>query len=188
MANPEGRITAIRGEDLAKRLDPVDAARRQRSFDVELPVEASERLSEAVVRPAGTVTGELSFRADELGRILIEGDLGATLALRCERCLEVADIEVVASVALQIAGHGPSQPLDGFELLERSGPDLVMRGLVEDEILLAVPLVPKHEDEGDCGPLVRDREDGEAEEAAPESGSEAGPSPFAVLETLKKRH
>jgi uncharacterized protein len=51
--------------------------------------------------------------------------------------------------------------------------------LVEEELLLAVPLVPRHEDLRECGPA--------AEAAAPQADEEAVQRPFAGLGELLKR-
>ena len=187
MANPGDTTTTLDGADLAKRLDPVDAARRGRVFEVALDADGSERLAELTEGRPAEVSGELRFGSDELGRILIEGELDAALTLRCERCLEPVDIRLQVPVALQLEGHGPVEPLEGYELLERdAGRDLIPRRLVEDEVLLSVPLAPRHEDIADCAPEVRELLSGEADGADPEERSEAEPSPFAVLESLKK--
>ena len=60
---------------------------------------------------------------------------------------------------------------------------MVLRDLVEEEILLAVPLVPRHEDVAGCGP-------GDAIPAEEAAGDvKRGPmnTPFAGLGELLKR-
>lgn len=102
-----------------------------------------------------------------------------TLMLQCQRCLGPVAMPVSAKRSfLFVHGENTAAELDADSeddvlALTRS---LDLRSLVEDELLLALPLVPRHET---CPqPLWKDEE-----ADAPESDK---PNPFAKLAALKK--
>jgi uncharacterized protein len=115
----------------------------------------------------------------------------AVLPLVCQRCLRPVRIEVRSDARVALVAD-----LDVADQLDSSVEPVVvedgrvaLRDLVEEELLLAVPLVPRHEDESQCGP-------GAAVEAAAGTPSEGGPvessspdtqKPFAGLGELLKR-
>lgn len=103
----------------------------------------------------------------------------ATLALVCQRCLAPVELPIAVDRRFRFARDEAAAEALDTELdddvlsLERT---LDLHALVEDELLLAAPLVPRHDRCPDGGlPLAADDEPGEA-----------APSPFAVLATLKK--
>jgi len=108
--------------------------------------------------------------------------LNARLALTCQRCL--GPVETALAVDRRfcfVAGENQAAALDDqmeddVLALTRA---LDLRALAEDELLLALPLVPRHEH---CQlPLVAG-----AAEARSEEG--AAPNPFAALGALRRPH
>ena len=92
-----------------------------------------------------------------------------TLAISSDNRLEVVDTEA------ELDGHEDSD--DEPDLVERilASPRLDLLALVEDELILALPYVPKHE----VCPALPD--------ALKDEGKDVGrSSPFAVLSQLKK--
>jgi uncharacterized protein len=99
------------------------------------------------------------------------------LVMHCQRCLaEVGFDGVIDNRLLLIPpdAEWPEEDLesDDFDAIPANR-ELSVMSLVEDEVLLALPIVPRH---AECQPLVETR-------AAEE---ESEPSPFAVLAGLKK--
>lgn len=79
------------------------------------------------------------------------GRLSGSVPLRCERCLGVCRWDFNLPVALCfVPVNGPVEADGDFELCEREdGTWLELWTLLEDEILLAVPIAPRHA-EGSC--------------------------------------
>jgi len=102
----------------------------------------------------------------------------ARLALVCQRCLAPVEAQVHAERSFQfVSGEDAAAQLDADSeddvlALTRS---LDLRELVEDELLLALPLVPRHEVCPQPLPMAH----GAAEE-------EARANPFAALAALKR--
>jgi uncharacterized protein len=111
----------------------------------------------------------------------LKGD--TVLALACQRCLEPVDMPVrldreyrfVDSEEIALAEDDESEQ----DLLVME-PQFDLAGLIEDELLLAVPVVPLH---AVC-PTPVSMQAGEAD--MPVQLDEAKPNPFAVLSKLKK--
>ncbi len=124
----------------------------------------------------GGVTLRFEFVRDEFGTALILGQLQASIALQCQRCLGALTVAIEQGIELMVDA--------GDELVSRSSLDAIdsdegyvdIFEVVEDELILALPLVPLHEDT-DCNqhwPVA---------EAHDETGGKD--NPFAVLQQLK---
>jgi len=147
-----------------------------------LGLDEMDRLAEFLSDREGEVVLSLSFDEDARGIPFAEMTLDARLRLVCQRCLGPWETHVRREVRLgftrdpdaagRIAEHGYEPAV-----LERN--ELKLRDLVEDELLLALPMIPKHERE-DCQPYLGG--DSERDEDLP-----ARDNPFAVLARLKGR-
>lgn len=146
-----------------------------RLTEASLP-EESMAVEEAAVD--WTVRGESRSVTGGAPEIWLHLQARATPRLQCQRCLEPVDVPVEVERRLRfVRGEDQAAALDADSeddvlALERS---LDLRQLMEDELLLAVPLVPRHDV---CPqPLPAPPQEDEP--------SERPASPFAVLESLK---
>lgn len=104
----------------------------------------------------------------------------ATVTLRCQRCLQTLDEPLRVERRLRfVRGEDEAARLD-----ELSDDDVLalpvrldLRELVEDELILALPLVPRH---ASCAAPLPLRDDDEVAE-------EPAPHPFAALAALRRR-
>lgn len=125
------------------------------------------------------------MRADASGFVQIWLHLRAavTMPLTCQRCLEPADIEVAVArdfrfVASEEQAEAEDEESDEDVLaLSR---DFNLRELIEDELLMALPLVPRHAVCPGQVKLAAQDDDFEAAE-------DAKPHPFAALANIKGR-
>lgn len=128
------------------------------------------------------VRGERRVRAGAPAETWLHLKAGAGLALECQRCLGPVAVVLDVDRALQfVPGEDQAAALDA-----QSEDDVLalsrwldLRELVEDELLLALPLVPRHEACPQPLPLAD-------EPALPEGGEGERPNPFAVLQSLKE--
>ena len=122
------------------------------------------RLRDALHDDAGSVECELLGVRDELGRSRLEMRLQARLRLTCRRCLMPVEVQLHEAVTLQLAASQAeldAQPIaaEGPDCIV-AGKDMAVRDLVEDELLLALPFAPRHEDcpaQGSSAPGARQR-------------------------------
>ncbi|MDR1063257.1 MAG: YceD family protein [Azoarcus sp.] len=142
----------------------------------ETPVAAFERLADRLADDGGAVRWRLAGRVDAEGRPWLGLGVTGRLVLLCQRCLEGLEWNLAVDAVLRPVRAGqvlPGDELDNDEsdAIEVDGEADVL-SLVEDEIILALPIAPRHED---CGVLRRPEADGEAR----------GESPFGVLAGLR---
>ena len=110
----------------------------------------------------GSVECELHGVCDELGRHSLDLQVLARLRLTCKRCLEAVGVELREEVTLWLAR---SQSELDAQPLTAEGPDgivatkdMAVRDLVEDQLLLALPYAPRHDDcaaQGSAAPVGR---------------------------------
>lgn len=133
------------------------------------------RLHDLVTQVAGKVEYRLQGVCGERGQPRLRLEVSGVLPLICQRCLGVVEqeLEIDSLLELVSADSEPTQEEledDSVDFLPVSG-SLDVRVLIEDEILLALPVVPRHEA---CSPP-----------AAAEAGDD--PHPFAALAALKTK-
>ncbi|NNF51638.1 MAG: hypothetical protein HKN59_04290 [Gammaproteobacteria bacterium] len=119
----------------------------------------AELLSDSVT---GEVRVSLTFSRNRKSVILVEGLIDGTLPVICQRCLEEYDWHLNHRFRLAISDSLASgrQAPPGLELIEWVGDSIVPAQLVEEEILLTMPLVPVHSDESGCNALSGSVSDG----------------------------
>ena len=137
---------------LPTTIDPVQLAERGARLNGTLAVDGMARLSQSGVGPLGTVEVDLRFERSETARLYrAEGQVRAILQVPCQRCLErmalSLDIQPHWLFVRAGAQHG-STPSHESDVIAVDRP-LSLRELVEDELLLALPMVPMH-DLADC--------------------------------------
>lgn len=92
--------------------------------------------------------GEL--RTDEAGveQVWLHLTVGASLPLTCQRCMGPVDIEVAVNRSFRFVGSeeaAEAQDEEAEEDVLVLSPDFNLSDLIEDEVLLALPVVPRHE-------------------------------------------
>lgn len=162
-------------EGLPEDLDWPRAVKAGLVLEGVLPLVELPRLREVLCDPVEGVRYSLAFERDQAGRALICGGLSTTLWLECQRCLgsmaQPVDVELM--VALVTAESQLDALPEEYDPLVVEGGSVRLRDLIEDELLLAIPLVPRHP-LGQCGDSAL---------AGGDRSSRNGtrPSPFAVL-------
>lgn len=163
-------------EALPSRVDAIRLAGRDARITNVTPVSAMTRLTEMLADDAGLVESELAFAHDAGDHCVVEGRASATLDLMCQRCLGVLLVQVDAKLRVAVvADEAAAERLpDGMEPVLSTDGEVSPLALVEDELILALPIVALHEN---CTAPV---------EAAPDVGAEHS-NPFAALKELKNR-
>jgi uncharacterized protein len=114
------------------------------------------------------LTGEINERGKPGLKLAVDGNV----RLECQRCLGNLDFPVHLEAQLEFASS-EAEITAADDDIERvvAGREMSVAALVEDEVLLALPMVPKHEQ---CI-------------AAAGVAAQAKPSAFQVLAALRKR-
>lgn len=176
----------LSGDELQVRIDAQQLARAGQTLAGEVRLAAFERL---VAECGDEKIGERAVRWALRGSVDADGacwlslEVTAEVPMLCQRCLGAVAIEAHGASRFRLVPAGEEwgdEDLedDSFEALEIDGP-LDLAVLVEDEVLLALPTVPVH---AQCD--MPDVPTGAGEQAEPAAAKK--PSPFAVLEQLKR--
>ncbi len=148
-----------------------------------MPVAAFGRLCGALAGNDGEVIYRLDFGRDELGTDYVDVHAQAPLTMTCQRTLEpfVLPVRVDSRLGLIRRERDEAGLPPGCEpLLVPDDGRLHPADVIEDELLLALPLVPVNPDSSLPDALVGQ---GEPEQGGAESQEN---NPFAVLRELKK--
>ena len=145
------------------------------------PLLRLQRLSQQLYIAEGNVQTELSFGVDQQSRKIVSGHLEAVLPLVCQRCLERIDISVTTELSLALVWNDDqaAQLPRTLDPVFMDGEDLDLLEIVEEELLLALPLVAIH-DEGVCQPPKILVEQVDVDEPV-----ETKVNPFQMLAALK---
>lgn len=165
---------------LPAQIDPIRLADEGVRLAGELPGSELGRLRE-LARPGSRpapVTVDLKFERTAHGARLMRGRLETTIEAVCQRCLQPVALALLAEplIALLVPGEVVAGAPEEAETLVVEGP-LVLSELAEDELLLAMPMIPVH-GEGECAAP------GTAK-APPRDGVK--PNPFEALRGFKSK-
>jgi uncharacterized metal-binding protein YceD (DUF177 family) len=157
--------------------EPPMEARTRETLAGEVSVRQLPRLAQSVLDPDATLHYAVTGRVDDNGHPGAVMRLSGRLALRCERCNEPMTLELDRTVPFRFVrdeSELEALPIEDVEEEAVVGsPAMALLPWIEDEAILSLPLVPRHDD---CAlPLP-------AQEPAAE---EARPNPFAALAGLR---
>ncbi|MCW9025508.1 MAG: YceD family protein [Gammaproteobacteria bacterium] len=169
---------------LPREVDPFRFAREGVILDVTIPQQQMKRLQELLTHSNNEVSAELEFGVDFLGTHFLRGHLVTQVELICQRCLESMHLDLDINLSLGFAGNAEkaeSIPTD-YDAIIVDNAKIVLLDLLEDELLLALPQIPRHTQET-CSTQVGNEPPEQVEETLSEPERE---NPFAVLASLKK--
>ena len=155
-------------------INNLEFAKKQEAITHSIDVDSCERLLDLLETSSTlprniryNLTGSTStFHLPSLG-LTIE----ATLPVLCQRCLQPMQLDLSLDYAYVIAEVEP-ETFEGDEEIDwlEASREMNVNTLVEDELLMAIPLGPLHDHA--CKPLIQEQVE--------------KPNPFAVLKGLLK--
>ena len=170
-------------------ISPARAAEGKRTFSGTIPLSRMKRLEGLLVTVQGEATFTASFRTDLDKRVIIDLQVEAALPLVCQASLEVYDEKVDRRSELAVIDHENEQEElpESYEPVLTEHGRLAIAGLVEDELLLGLPQVPRK-------PGLQKVQYSTGGQSFDEQGSEDGKppagakkNPFAALQGMLKR-
>ncbi|HEX8756017.1 MAG TPA: YceD family protein [Steroidobacteraceae bacterium] len=132
-------------------LDVDRLARGEAEIEFDVPLSELPRLKSRIAGIGGSVRGTARF-GRQSGFAVAELLLAGTAMLQCQRCMQAMALPIASTthVALILA------EADAAEVPEELEPVLAREGrigigeLIEEELLLALPIVPLHEELREC--------------------------------------
>jgi uncharacterized protein len=142
-------------EGLPGRVQVARLAARGADIVSSTPIASLKRLAAVLANDEGVVSSELSFGLDGRSRVMVRGKAQATVQATCQRCLGAVPIGLEAEFLLVIVDEEGLRGLgDEEDAVVSEAGQVSLAGLVEDELMLALPIVPMHEDRTACGTAV----------------------------------
>ena len=166
---------------LPEYLDLIQKASLGCEIEGEWPVSRLDRLADLLLSDSAIVRARLSLGREGKLRFL-KGDVSVSLEVTCQRCMQAMQLPLKSEFSLAMI----TDEVQADQLPEGYEPLLVEEGktrlpaILEDELLLAMPLVAMHEH--DCSEyLQQQKQAAEDDQANAEKDKE---NPFSVLKDL----
>lgn len=116
-----------------------------------IAAENLRRVPDLIDVSGNKIAYSLMGRVSAEGKPLLALTISGALHLKCQRCLDQLVYKLDIDTALEIGGPHAAEADDGLEGRDQipAQPAMDVLSLVEDEILLSLPISPRHE-MGEC--------------------------------------
>lgn len=156
---------------LPKKINPVQLAQENSQLTGILPIAEMPRLKDLLPQTTGEIKVTVDFAYDEHHTVVIHVQINTILTLQCQRCMENFSYPLTIDNWLSpVKNDSEAAKMQRYEPLLMENDLLMLQNALEDEILLNLPLVPKHAQNA-C-PVVL---------SASNENEEKGESPFKIL-------
>lgn len=172
-------------KQMPETLNFVHQVELNRTIEGEYPLASLERLQEVLVTKEGStnsfneakVKAKIEF-CHSVGFATVKGNVSAKLPVECQRCLQPMEIDVEGRFKFALISDEEEAELlpDEFEPYLLEGEEQSVIDLVEDELLLSLPMVTMHDNA--CSEIMTQQQE---EIAAQKKAAH----PFAALQSLK---
>lgn len=178
-----------------KLVIPFQMSKRNQEISGSLLLADMERVVELVEECSGEVGYELTFAFGESRLPTAKGRFWFDVGMVCQRCLEPVQVSIEGEIGLifvssekmleSIETELDPYVIDKDEFDETALDEMAisLSELIEDEIILALPISPKHMEDSECNAVQLPENSGENEEETP---GEDRIFPFAGLGEMLK--
>lgn len=142
-------------ERLPLKINPFELCDRQVILEGQLPLKELPRIVPLIENPEAVVGVHLTFSHEENGLRCIKGWVKANLMLICQRCDYPMSYDINVRPCLSpVVDDVEAKRLPKIcePVLVTDEKIVVAADLVEEELLLSLPMIPKHE-QGEC-PII----------------------------------
>jgi uncharacterized protein len=169
-------------EKLPVSFDPVRFAKWGRHLEGKIPLAKMSRIAEQATKLRGDVWLSLDFSMGEDRVRALRGHIKAVVPMQCQRCMSEVEIPVDAQFTLGVVdseAFAEKLPEEYEPLFIEEDQKIFLADLVEDELILALPIVAMHPvDVCRAGKLAEDDTNLVQKEPRQEN-------PFAILKDFK---
>ena len=158
---------------LPQRIDPLQLADRGARLVGTLALEDMVRLRTSLHDATGVVSVELDFERDGNAQRYLRGSLSTRLNVLCQRCLRPMQVDIKRRLGLALVNLAETLT-DQAESLLVDSETISLSDMIEDELILALPIAPLHLP-ADCS----------ANAARPDGDNRETVNPFAALASLR---
>lgn len=136
-------------QPLPEFIQPQQLVAQETAMEGTVNIADLPRLADALYNDQGQVRAQLRFGKDEEGLTYMKGSLHAELNLLCQRCLQpfTFTLNVLMSLSLVTNDLAVKDLPKYYDPLFVDKEPISLRGIIEEELLLNLPLVAKHKAE-----------------------------------------
>ena len=162
-------------------VDPRKLADRGATLEGEVSLASLLRLCDPLADNSGSIRAKFSFGRDVQKAVVIRSQIDVEVKMVCQRCLELVVLPIHSECEYAVVKEGTAIELQpkGYDVLEMGEEPLDLLALVEDELLLALPIVPTHNTNFCQQPAGLDEPESSEDEVTRSN-------PFSVLAQLKR--
>ncbi|HUQ09497.1 MAG TPA: YceD family protein [Steroidobacteraceae bacterium] len=155
------------------------------AIDFKIPLADLPRVSHELSATDGEAIGNVRF-SRQLGQAVADLAVSAQPEVVCQRCMQPMrwPVNVKSRIALVSDYSAADRVPEEFEVFLVEGDSVSVRDLVDEEVMLALPQVARHEEGSECAD--RAMQQSELEASADEAPADVQ-KPFAQLGELLKR-
>jgi uncharacterized protein len=169
------------------RRAPVDTlVGTETAIEFSIPLAELPRVSHEVASREGEASGRVRFSRQQ-GQAVADLEVSTQPEVVCQRCMQPMrwPVKMKSRVALVSDYDAADRVPEGFEVYLVEADCVSVRDLVDEEIMLALPNVPRHAEGSECA-RREVQLPGQADEPDAEANSQVQ-KPFAQLGELLKR-
>ena len=154
-------------------------------IDFKIPLTELPRVSRELSTTDGEAIGKVRF-SRQLGQAVADLDVAAQPEVVCQRCMQPMrwPVKVKSRIALVSDYDAADRVPEGLEVFLVEADSVSVRDLVDEEVMLALPHVARHEEGSECAGRQMQLP---GREVAAESAATEVQKPFAQLGELLKR-
>jgi len=171
---------------LPLEVDPIRLATREEHLLGTIPLKQMKRLTSELSSSEGDVFIDVEFSVDINHVVILAGEIKTDAKLICQRCMGEMDLPIALDFQLAfVRSEAEMERLpEGYEATLIGNNTMMLSDIIEDEILLALPPIPKHLDESCSSDVIT--EDWNSQQInEPNTESVEQVNPFDVLASLK---
>jgi uncharacterized protein len=177
---------------LPLEVDPIRLATRGEHLRGTIPLKQMKRLISALSSDEGEVFIDVEFSVDINHVVLLTGNIKTESKLVCQRCMKEMDLPIAFDFQLAfVRSEAEMERLpEGYEATLINNTTMMLSDIIEDEILLALPAIPKHQQELCTVNFADDVVDvtgssGSQQKHEPNTENVERDNPFDILVSLK---
>lgn len=141
---------------LPQRVEPFRWAEQGRQLRGPVSIAELRRLAPLLRSPEGEVDVQLQFGIDEQRIPYVQGHVTGGLEVTCQRCLGslVLPVNLEFCLGLVKSESEGDRLVDGYEPLIVENGSISIAAVIEDELVLALPIIARHPESEACGVQV----------------------------------
>ncbi len=171
---------------LPLEVDPIRLAAREEHLQGTIPLKQMKRLVNALSSKEGEVYIDVEFSVDINRVVILAGEIKTDTKLICQRCMKEMDLPIALNFQLAfVRSEAEMERLpEGYEATLIDNTSMMLSDIIEDEILLALPPIPKHLDESCSSDAITEAWNSQ-QINEPNTESVERENPFDILASLK---